>query len=83
VGTMGPPIRRDHEQTNTPEHTPAFKAKVALAAVKGDRTLAQLRRAVSMFIPIRSPRGLRSLRALPLRCLVQGTAKLRPSRGST
>jgi hypothetical protein len=39
---MGPPIRRDHEQTNTPEHTPAFKAKVALAAVKGDRTLAQL-----------------------------------------
>ena len=23
-------------------HTPAFKAKVALAAVKGDRTLAQL-----------------------------------------
>ena len=24
------------------KHTPAFKAKVALAAVKGDRTLAQL-----------------------------------------
>ncbi len=23
-------------------HTPAFKAKVALAAVKGDRTVAQL-----------------------------------------
>ncbi len=23
-------------------HTPAFKAKVALAAIKGDRTLAQL-----------------------------------------
>jgi len=23
-------------------HTPAFKAKVALAAVKGDRTIAQL-----------------------------------------
>ena len=23
-------------------HTPAFKSKVALAAVKGDRTLAQL-----------------------------------------
>ncbi len=24
------------------KHTPAFKAKVALAAIKGDRTLAQL-----------------------------------------
>ena len=23
-------------------HTPAFKAKVALAAIKGDRTIAQL-----------------------------------------
>jgi transposase len=23
-------------------HTPSFKAKVALAAIKGDRTLAQL-----------------------------------------
>ena len=23
-------------------HTPAFKAKVALAAIKGDRTMAQL-----------------------------------------
>jgi hypothetical protein len=34
-------IRSDHAETNTPEpHT--FKAKVALAAVKGDRTLAQL-----------------------------------------
>ncbi len=26
-------------------HTPAFKAKVALAAIKGDRTLAQLAKA--------------------------------------
>ena len=34
--------RRDHEQTTAPEPTPAFKAKVALAAVKGDRTIAQL-----------------------------------------
>ena len=27
-------------------HTPAFKAKVAFAAIKGDRTLAQLAEAV-------------------------------------
>ena len=35
-------IRRDHEQTSAPESYTAFKSKVALAAVKGDRTLAQL-----------------------------------------
>jgi transposase-like protein len=34
--------RRDDEQTTAPEPYPAFKAKVALAAVKGDRTIAQL-----------------------------------------
>ena len=34
-------------------HSPAFKAKVALAAVKGDRTLAQL--SISTSTPIRSP----------------------------
>src|SRR6201997_5366513 len=34
--------RRDHEQTTAPEPLPAFKAKVALAAIKGDRTIAQL-----------------------------------------
>jgi transposase len=27
-------------------HSPVFKAKVALAAIKGDRTLAQLHRAI-------------------------------------
>ena len=42
-------------------HTPAFKAKVALAAIKGDRTLAQLGSS-STSIPIRSHRGRRSLR---------------------
>src|ERR1035437_2719112 len=47
-------------------HTPAFKAKVALAAIKGDRTLAELR-CSSMSTPIRSHRGKRSLRAgLPM-----------------
>lgn len=34
---------RDHEQTTAPEpHSPAFKAKVALAAIKGEKTLAEL-----------------------------------------
>ena len=41
-GTLCPRIRRDHEQTTSPEPDPAFKAKVALAAVKGEMTLAQL-----------------------------------------
>ena len=35
-------FRSDDEQTSARNHTPAFKAKVALAAVKGDRTIAQL-----------------------------------------
>ena len=43
-------------------HSPAFKAKVALAAIKGDRTIAQLAEH-STFTPIRSRRGNRSLRA--------------------
>jgi transposase-like protein len=57
-------------------HTPAFKAKVALAAVKGDRTLAQLaeqfdvqRRLVSLIQdPTRVPhdrRGRRQQGRLP------------------
>ena len=47
-------------------HTPVFKAKVALAAIKGDRTLAQLVDS-STFTPIRSHRGKRSSRAgLPM-----------------
>jgi hypothetical protein len=32
-------------------HTPAFKAKVALAAIKGDRTLAQLAEQFDVFGP--------------------------------
>ena len=43
-------------------HTPTFKAKVVLAAIKGDRTLVQ-RRNSSTFTPIRSHRGKRSSRA--------------------
>ena len=50
-------------------HTPAFKAKVALAAIKGDRTLAQLANS-STSTPIRHiaegaarGRGCRSFRS--------------------
>jgi transposase-like protein len=57
-------------------HTPAFKAKVALAAVKGDRTLAQLAEQFDVH-PNQITR--RSLRARPLRCSVQEAAMLRPS----
>jgi transposase len=34
--------RSDDEQTTSPEPHAAFKAKVALAAIKGDKTLADL-----------------------------------------
>ena len=43
-------------------HSPAFKAKVALAAVKGDRTIAQLAEHFDVH-PIRSQHGNRSLKA--------------------
>ena len=47
-------------------HTPAFKAKVALAAVKGDRTLISWQSS-STSTPTRSHRGRRSLRVgLPM-----------------
>ena len=47
-------------------HTPAFKAKVALAAIKGDRTVAELPSS-STFTPVRSRHGKRSSRAgLPM-----------------
>ena len=42
AGTLCPRIRRDDEQRPRRNHTPAFKAKVALAAVKGEETLAEL-----------------------------------------
>ena len=44
-------------------HTPAFKAKVALAAIKGDRTLAQLAEQFDVH-PNQITRGRRSLRAV-------------------
>lgn len=38
------PHRREHDEKTRRNHTPAFKAKVALAAVKGENTLAELAR---------------------------------------
>ena len=57
-------------------HTPAFKAKVALAAIKGDRTLAQLAEQFTC-IPIRSHRGRRSTRAGRLMFSVRAVAAQR------
>jgi len=37
-----PRIRSDHGKTNTPDPFPGFKAKVALGAIKGEKTLAEL-----------------------------------------
>ena len=41
-------------------HTPAFKAKVALAAIKGEKTLAELAQVSSTFTRTRSPTGRRN-----------------------
>ena len=38
-------------------HAPAFKAKVAVAAIKGEKTLAELAQQFTMFIRTRSPPG--------------------------
>ena len=54
-------IRRNDEQTTAPEPHTGFKAKVALAAIKGDRTLAQLAEQFES-TSIRSRRGKRSSR---------------------
>ncbi len=63
-------------------HTPAFKAKVALAAIKGDRTLTQLAEQFDVH-PNRSHRGRRSLRAgLPMYSVPAATER-RSSRPST
>ena len=35
-------IRSKDDEANPQNHTPGFKAKVALAAMKGDKTLAEL-----------------------------------------
>ena len=62
-------------------HTPAFKSKVALAAVKGDRTLAQLAEQFDVH-PNQITSWKRSLRAeLPM-CSVLAAAR-RHSQRST
>ena len=63
-------------------HTPAFKAKVALAAVKGDRTLAQLAEQFDVH-----PNQITSWKAqlkaeLPM-CSVPAAATVRLQRPST
>ena len=63
-------------------HTPTFKAKVALAAIKGDRTLAQLAERFDVH-PIRSRRGKHSSRKeLPM-CSVRAAATAACRRPST
>jgi transposase len=42
IGHYGVGIRRADDTTSTAQHSPAFKAKVALAALKGEKTLAGL-----------------------------------------
>jgi transposase-like protein len=63
-------------------HTPAFKAKVALAAIKGDRTLAQIAEQFDVH-PNQVTRGRRSSRTeLPM-FSVPAAATRRCSRRST
>ena len=49
-------------------HKPEFKAKVALAAVQGDLTMAELVKKL-MFTPIKSLNGRSNCYAAHLRCL--------------
>jgi transposase-like protein len=63
-------------------HTPAFNAKVAVAAIKGDRTLARLAEQFDVH-PNQITSWKRSLRAeLPM-CLVLAAVTPRLSRRST
>ena len=57
-------------------HTPAFKARVALAAIKGDRTPAQLAEQFDVH-PNRLHRGRRSLRGQPTCSVPVGAAEPR------
>ena len=59
--------RRDDEQTTAPEPQPAFKAKVALAAVRGEKTLAELAQQFDG-IPTRFPSGGLSFWRTPRVC---------------
>jgi transposase len=60
-------------------HTPAFKAKVALAAVKGDRTLAQLAEQFDVH-PNQISTWKAQLEGSAAACSVRGTAMSQTSR---
>ena len=78
AGTLCPSIRRNHEQTTAPQPR-TFKAKVALAAIKGDQTLAELAEQFDV-TPIRSQHGRRSWRtALRIFLSPNGTATAQPA----
>ena len=57
-------------------HTPAFKAKVALAAIKGELTLAQLAEQFDVH-PTRSRNGRRSFKNVPPMCSVRAGTRPR------
>src|ERR1700738_1892748 len=42
IAASVPRNRREHVETVTAQHSPGFKAKVALAAIKGEKTLTEL-----------------------------------------
>jgi hypothetical protein len=63
-------------------HTPAFKAKVAIAAIKGDRTLVQLAAQLTS-IPIRYRPGRINCSKGPPRCLQRAPAPGRRHQRST
>jgi transposase len=63
-------------------HTPAFKAKVALAAIKGELTLSELAQLFDV-PPIRSRRGRRNFKKQPRMCSVLAAATERRTPPST
>ena len=63
-------------------HTPAFKAKVALAAIRGEKTLSELAQLFDVH-PIRSRSGRRSFRMGLAKFLVPATVLGQPCQLST
>jgi transposase-like protein len=61
-------------------HTPAFKAKVALVAIKGDRILAQL--AEQFDVHPNQVASWKAQLAVPPMCLVPAAARLRRLRST-
>ena len=67
AGTVVPANQEKHAQRPSRNHSPAFKAKVAIAAFEGDRTIAQLADN-SASMSARSQGGRSSLKAAPQTC---------------